>query len=346
MQGLQETNDGKGKTVIEDITREWKVQKLSDVCILVKDGSHYSPTHQIRGYPLATVANMRDNRIDIASCYRISRQDYDMLIKNHCDVNIGDILFSKDGTVGLCMVYEQKDSLVVLSSVAIIRPDISKLNPYFLKYTLQSTHILNKISGVKTGTALKRIILKDLRKVNIPLPSLAEQKKIASILSKVDELIQKTDQIIEQTQRLKKGLMQKLLIKGLGHTRFKKTEVGQIPQEWQVTSMQHIVESYKNGIYKRPEYYGRGLPSIRMFNIKGGRIDSIDAPLLEVTKQESKDYELTLGDILVNRVNSKELVGKAGIVAEGLGQVLIIAFTKSNKIITLIATYITNNFTL
>jgi type I restriction enzyme S subunit len=57
--------------------------------------------------------------------------------------------------------------------------------------------------------------------VKLGLPPLREQQKIASILSKVDELIQKTDQIIEQTQRLKKGLMQRLLTKGIGHTRFK-----------------------------------------------------------------------------------------------------------------------------
>ena len=64
---------------------------------------------------------------------------------------------------------------------------------------------------------------KYLRNYHIPIPPLKEQQKIASILSKVDELIQKTEQIIEQTQRLKKGLMQRLLTKGIGHTKFKKT---------------------------------------------------------------------------------------------------------------------------
>ena len=65
-------------------------------------------------------------------------------------------------------------------------------------------------------------------------PPLKEQQKIASILSNVDELIQKTEQIIEQTQRLKKGLMQRLLTKGIGHTKFKKTELGEIPEEWKL----------------------------------------------------------------------------------------------------------------
>ena len=59
-----------------------------------------------------------------------------------------------------------------------------------------------------------------MKKLN-SIPSIKEQQKIASILSNVDELIQKTEQIIEQTQRLKKGLMQRLLTKGIGHTKFK-----------------------------------------------------------------------------------------------------------------------------
>ena len=73
--------------------------------------------------------------------------------------------------------------------------------------------------------------------IPIPLPPLKEQQKIASILSNVDELIQKTEQIIEQTQRLKKGLMQRLLTKGIGHTKFKKTELGEIPEEWNIITI-------------------------------------------------------------------------------------------------------------
>ena len=92
--------------------------------------------------------------------------------------------------------------------------------------------------------------------------------------------------------------------------------------------MKQVVKSYKNGIYKLPKFYGQGIPSIRMFNIQNGKINSIDAPLLEVTDQELMDYELKPGDILINRVNSKELVGKAGIVSEGLGKV---TFESKNK---------------
>lgn len=73
--------------------------------------------------------------------------------------------------------------------------------------------------------------------LKIPLPPLPEQKKIAEILGTVDETIEKVGQKIEKTERLKKGLMQKLLTEGIGHKEFKDTEIGKLPKEWQVVRL-------------------------------------------------------------------------------------------------------------
>ena len=82
---------------------------------------------------------------------------------------------------------------------------------------------------------------------------------------------------------------------------------------------QALVKSYKNGIYKPKHYYGRGYPSARMFNIKDGEVNLDGAPLLDVTPDELDTYGLKDGDILINRVNSRELVGKSGWVSNNLG---------------------------
>lgn len=100
---------------------------------------------------------------------------------------------------------------------------------------------------------------------------------------------------------------------------YKMTELGEVPEEWELVYFRQIVYSYRNGIYKPSRFYGRGIPSIRMYNIKGGKVNKAKAPLLDVTKPESIDYGLKPGDILINRVNSIDQVGKAGIVQEDLG---------------------------
>jgi len=84
---------------------------------------------------------------------------------------------------------------------------------------------------------LKRELVYALK---LPLPPLPEQQKIAEILSTVDSAIEKVNQAIEKTQRLKKGLMQELLTKGIGHKEFKDTEIGRIPKEWEVVRLGDI----------------------------------------------------------------------------------------------------------
>jgi len=84
------------------------------------------------------------------------------------------------------------------------------------------------------GSTFEAINKKDLFKLKIPFPIISEQKKIAEILISVDEAIDKKQEIIERTKMLKKGLMQELLTRGIGHKKFQKTEIGEIPVDWEV----------------------------------------------------------------------------------------------------------------
>jgi len=159
-----------------------------------------------------------------------------------------------------------------------------------------------------------------LRNSVVPLPPEKERRAISKILGVVDLAIAKAGEVIAKIERLKKGLMQELLTKGIGHKEYKQTPTGKTPRTWQTVPLKTVVKSYKNGIYKPNEYYHKGYPCIRMYNIVNGRIDTVNATLLDVTEQELEDYGLERGDVIVNRVNTPELVGKAGVVPEGFGK--------------------------
>ncbi len=83
-----------------------------------------------------------------------------------------------------------------------------------------------------------------VRTLAIDLPALPEQRKIAAILSSVDATIEKTEAVVEQLQVVKKAMMQELLTRGLPgrHTRFKKTEVGEVPDKWEVLTVDALLE--------------------------------------------------------------------------------------------------------
>src|SRR5690625_135755 len=132
-----------------------------------------------------------------------------------------------------------------------INQDLKALYPKpFIDSKFLLYAILNKAKKIErqgSGTTVKGIRLENLRAIPIDVPPLKEQQKIAAILSSVDNAIEQTKQIIEQTEKVKKGLMQQLLTKGIGHTEFKKTAIGEVPKEWELspfTDAVHINHTY------------------------------------------------------------------------------------------------------
>lgn len=305
------------------IPKDWEVTNISDASLLVTDGSHFSPKHQSSGYPLATVANMRENDIDVDSCYRITKEDYEKLVATGDKPEVNDILFSKDGTVGQCIVFRQKVDLIILSSIAIIRPNLKKANPYFLKYMLQSPAALGRIIGSKTGSAIKRIILRDLNSIKIALPKkLEEQKRIVEVLTVVDSAIEVIDKIIAKTERLKKGLMQQLLTRGIGHAEYKNTQIGKIPETWQVEKLENVAEIRSNKSIKNHEQ----IAFIPMELVPDSRIYS----KYEMRRKEdvkSSTY-CKAGDLLLAKITPSLENGKQGIVPSDVPNGIALATTE------------------
>jgi len=93
---------------------------------------------------------------------------------------------------------------------------------------------------LNTGTTVESISSTALAAFELLLPPLPEQKKIAAILSSVDDTIAATRKLIEQTEQVKKGLLQTLMTRGIGHTRFKTTEIGEIPEAWEVMRLGEV----------------------------------------------------------------------------------------------------------
>ena len=139
--------------------------------------------------------------------------------------------------------------------------------------------------------ALPSVNQATIRQIHILLPPLPEQKKIAAILGSVDEAIQATQAVIDQTRKVKQGLLQQLLTRGIGHTRFKKTEIGEIPEEWEVATARECVErgfilALQDGNHgsqypRKSEFVREGLRYLSASNItEDGDIDFANCPCL------------------------------------------------------------------
>ncbi len=193
--------------------------------------------------------------------------------------------------------------------------DISEnVNKKWLYYYFSRENFYNNLEKISTGTGSKRIQPKELLKLNIYLPSIQEQQKIAAILSSVEEAIDKTEQIIEQTTKVKKGLMQQLLTRGIGHEFFKNTIMGEIPEEWELMSLEDISSNDKSSIVDGPygssintstDYIESGIPVIRTVNIRPFNFISRDLRFISEQKFESlKRSAVYPGDILLSKVGT------------------------------------------
>jgi type I restriction enzyme, S subunit len=179
---------------------EWKTQILDEVCLKITDGSHYSPKTIGAGFPYITVKDIgKDNDlIDFENCKFIGENDYRDLVKNGCKPIVGDVLFSKDGTVGKVSLVDYDQDFVVLSSLAIIRPNSKIIDSKYLKYIFKAPFFLQQAIGKKTGVAIRRIVLKNLKTIPVPFPLLLEQKRIVAIL---DEAFEGIDRAVANTEK-------------------------------------------------------------------------------------------------------------------------------------------------
>jgi len=151
-------------------------------------------------------------------------------IKPQKQAQPGDILLSVRAPVGALNLADQPLSIGRgLSAIAA-----TGVEAKFLWHALRRA--VSGLVRVSQGSTFAAVNRADICGLEVPLPSPAEQRKIAAILSSVDNAIEKTQTVIDQVQVVKRGLTQELLTRGLPgrHTRFKQTEIGEIPEEWAV----------------------------------------------------------------------------------------------------------------
>jgi len=185
---------------------EWVEKTLGEICD-VRDGTHDSPKYVSQGYPLVTSKNLMSNgMIDFINVDYLTEYDYNQINKRS-KVDVGDILFGMIGTIGNPVIV-RTDGFAI-KNVALIKSQ-GVLNQEFLVYQFKSDFIEKQFGRVNAGGILKFIALGMIRNLDIFVPNLAEQQKIASCLSSIDDLINAQRQKIELLKQHKKGLLQGL----------------------------------------------------------------------------------------------------------------------------------------
>jgi type I restriction enzyme S subunit len=204
---------------------------------------------------------------------------------------------------GFGIVPPELDGAIVSSHYFLFVIDETRLNRQFLDYFIRTPYFREQITA-QGSTNYAAIRPTNVLSYKIPLPPLSEQCRI---VARIEELAAK----IEEARGLRRKAVGEDEVIISSATSKICYGNGQI-----LCSFGEVLLEAKNGIYKPPEYWGFGIPCVRMYNIKGHQMNTNQLQNLDVTPEELKIYSCKPGDLIFNRVNSAELVGKTGLITE------------------------------
>lgn len=186
-----------------------------------------------------------------------------------------------------------------------LRCDPAQVLPEYLAYYLRSPEFLSFAHTVVSGAKMPRMVMSEFWRYEIPLPPIIEQRRIAAILDKADALRAKRREAIAKLDQLLQSVFLEMFGDPLNN-----------PFNWPMYELgELLIEGPQNGIYKPAADYGTGTPILRIDGFRAGDVITV-SPIKRVrlTDSEVIKYGLKEGDIVINRVNSPEHLGKPALI--------------------------------
>lgn len=166
-----------------EIPEGWKWVRLGEIIFGVADGPHFSPKYQEQGIPFISTRNISSGRLDLSTAKYISRELHEELCKR-CKPKKGDVLYTKGGTTGIAAVNDSGVEFNVWVHVAVLSLD-QHVYPYYLAMALNSPHCYELSQEYTHGTSNRDLGLTRMVRITLPLPPLAEQKRIVARLEEI-----------------------------------------------------------------------------------------------------------------------------------------------------------------
>ena len=264
-----------------EVPEHWEVGHVKRLATKITDGSHISPETENGVYAFISTKDVRNDSLDFDNCLRTSVENYEYLVRTGCKPIAGDVLFSKDGTIGRTVVIKEDRDFVVASSLIIISPDQNILSSVFLNYLCQSSTIASQVECFVKGAGLPRLSIQNLLRIIGVFPPLPEQRSIATFLdretTKIDELIAEQQQLIDLLKEKRQAVISHAVIKGLNPDAPMKDSaiewLGEVPEHWEVMQLRFFAEILRGKFTHRPrndpDFYDGDYPFIQTGDITG-----------------------------------------------------------------------------
>lgn len=246
------------------VPEEWEIKPLFDLAIVDRASLKNSTKPNYR-FRYIDIASVKTGEVHIPSEHMTFSEAPSRARKQ---VKKGDVLMStvRPNLQAFAYFNEEGDDFIASTGFAVISPK-SFCSGKFLYQSILADEVTRQIAALVAGSNYPAISSSNVKNLELLTPPLAEQQKIATILSSVDKVIETTRAQIDKLKDLKTGMMQELLTNGIGHTEFKDSPVGQVPAGWDVMPLDELMNEHKNityGIVQAGPHCDDGIPYIRV----------------------------------------------------------------------------------
>lgn len=248
-----------------ELPADWDIGRIGDNTYLKgRIGWHglTEEDHMEEGeYFLVTGTDFEGGRVQWDECVYVNQEWYER--DENIQLEEGDLLLTKDGSIGKTALIEDLPHQATLNNgIFLIRPLEKAYLPKFMYYILNSKYMVDFINSITAGSTISHLYQKDFVNFHYPLPPIPEQRRIAAVLSTVDEQIRQTKEIIDTAEEVKKGLEQDLVLgRGLANE-YQKMKLGprtvEVPADWTRSTFSDVASIEKGNTPKtsNDEYYG------------------------------------------------------------------------------------------
>ena len=189
------------KQIFENIELQIEQSKkitLNTICNKITDGTHKTPTYSDVGIPFLRVKDIHNKKIDWHTVKQIPNDEHLELIKR-CKPEKGDVIYSKNGTIGISKVIDWDKEFSIFVSLALLKPKKEIIDSYFLKYFLDSSIAKEQAMKRSKTVTVTNLHLEEIREIIIFLPNLKIQKRI---VSKIESIFAKIDAKQKELEKL------------------------------------------------------------------------------------------------------------------------------------------------